>query len=482
MISAQWLDAMGRSKCLQQLTGSNADMVIEPGASRDVKLPSKMDVRPAARQLRIAIAYSRLPFPMMRGDQLTVAHLIEYLAARGHQVDLYTLNTDGELTPEQEDWLARSCNEVRRYDRPRLISVLGALAGLLKGWPLQVGYFQSRALSRDLRTSVDDGKYDIVYVYYLRSAPVISKDLLDRDKNGETSGRSVAAFLAMQLSQTLNTERIYRNERNLAKKLMYFFEWKLLERYEARIWKDFDRVVLIGSKDIDAVKAACRRQGTEEISNWIYGAHGTSMKHFRPATDEDVVEHRLVFSGAMVYQPNIQAVLWFVQNCWTQIREKVPTATLYIVGRNPAPAVLELDGKNAITVTGTVPDVGEYIRSAHVCINPMLSAGGMQNKLIEYMACAKAVVATSIANEGIQAPDGEALTLADDPNSFASKILELLGNTQRAKDLGTAARGFVLKNWTWEAHFQQLEDNYVRALQEVSGEKPETLQSTSMAV
>ena len=96
----------------------------------------------------------------------------------------------------------------------------------------------------------------------------------------------------------------------------------------------------------------------------------------------------------------------------------------------------------------------------------MLAAGGMQNKLIEYMACAKPIVATTVANEGIMAPEGRALTIADDAEAFTAAVLDLLNDQDKALSLGQSAREFVLENWTWEAHFDKLESAFYDAIAE----------------
>jgi len=104
-----------------------------------------------------------------------------------------------------------------------------------------------------------------------------------------------------------------------------------------------------------------------------------------------------------------------------------------------------------------------------VCVNPMLAAGGMQNKLIEYMACNKAVVATSVANEGIMAPR-DAVVIADTPNAFAEAVIRLLRHPDEAERLGGVARTYVLSNWTWEKHFLELEEAFYGALDEHCGD------------
>jgi glycosyltransferase involved in cell wall biosynthesis len=247
------------------------------------------------------------------------------------------------------------------------------------------------------------------------------------------------------------------------KRLVYRVEAVLMGRFEAMIWQNFDKVVLIGPADVAAVKEQCRTHRQPEIDNWIYGAHGTDTDKYVPANSSEIVPGRVIFSGSMSYPPNIQAVLWFADSVWPLVRAEVPDATLVIQGRDPSAKVLELDGRDGMWVTGTVPDVGVLIRSAQVCVNPMLAAGGMQNKLIEYMACNKAVVASSVANEGIQAPS-DVLIVADTANAFSDAVIQLLRDPAAAERLGAAARRYVLANWTWEKHFLDLEDGFYTEL------------------
>ena len=424
-------------------------------------LPKVMECQPCDRPLRIAVVYSRLPFPMMRGDQLTVAHLLSFLAARGHSVDLYTLEVQGQLSAEQREWLEKTCRKVRIYGQGGLRKLLGLLRGVWRREPAQVAMFRNPALARDLETAVRSGDYDLIYCYYIRSAHAVPYALTR--VNPEAGADAPVSFLAMQLSQSLNSRRIFENERNGLKRLFYRIETALCEHFEARVWQHFTRSVLIGPADVDKVKAVCTAQEQPEIDNWVYGAHGTDIARYRAAKTAEAVPWRVVFSGSMLYQPNVQAVLWFVQECWPNVRAAVPQAQFIIQGRDPVAAVRALDGKDGITVTGTVPDVGQYIRSASVCVNPMRAAGGMQNKLIEYMACAKAVVATSIANEGIMAPEGT-LRLADDAGAFARAVVELLADEGECAALGAAARSYVEQNWTWESHFLKLENAFFESL------------------
>lgn len=429
----------------------------------NAQLPGRMQVERSAHPLRIAIVYSRLPFPMLRGDQLTVAHLIGFLSERGHTVDLVTLDTDGELGEVQREWLESRCRDVAILAQRTGAKAIGALTSLLSRRPLQLGLFRNRRLETLVDVRLKGGEYDIVYVYYLRSAPALRVPFAPHEAR-EFAGRRTAAFLAMQLSQTLNMRRIFENQRAGLRKLVYGLEWRLLRRAEAHVWQRFTHTLLIGEKDVEAVRRACADEGQPPISNWKYAAHGTDLSKFSVANSADTVPGRIVFSGSMLYEPNCQAALWFVAHCWKAVRAAEPEATLFIVGRDPVREIRELHGRHGITVTGTVDDVGAYIRAAQVCVNPVLAAGGMQNKLIEYLASGVPTVATPVANEGIRAPDGEALLIRDGAEAFVAGILEILRSPETAARLASAGRRFVEEHWTWEAHFLRLERDFHQAL------------------
>jgi glycosyltransferase involved in cell wall biosynthesis len=428
--------------------------------SVDGKLPKKMQVEQATRKLKIAFVYSRLPFPMMRGDQLTVSHLLEFLKARGHSVDFYTLGDETALTDVQHQWLFSTCSKVRIFKHNLISKLKGIVVGLLLGKPFQIGYFYNFRQVSEVRKALTEGKYDVGYVYYIRSAETMRGLGMSTDANG---GERPATFLALQLSQTLNIRRIYENSKSRWKKAFYAIEAWLMMRYEGRIWKEFTRTVLIGHKDVEEVKKVCEQIGEKKIDNYVFGAHGTDIDRFTLKSDIKEIENCIVFSGAMKYEPNIQAICWFCAEVWPLIKSSVPNALLMIVGRDPAPEVVKLGKLEDVTVTGEVPEPADYIAKASVCINPMLAAGGMQNKLLEYMASGKAVVATQVANEGINAPANQALIIANGCQAFAESTIKFLQDEKLRKKFSQNARRYVENNWTWEAHFLKLEkDMYSR--------------------
>ncbi len=441
-------------------------------ATGAMRFPKEMAVKPAERKLRIALVYSRLPLPMRRADQLTVAHLLSFLKARGHLTDLYCINTGGVSDADDVAWLESACREVYLYGHG-IRDIARAAIGTLRGLPVQVGLFSNPVQRRDVRKRVETGDYDIVYTYYFRSAEVtrdIGRPAGTRPIEGDPRP---ATFLALQLSQTLNTKRIALNAPNFANRLFYAVESRFVARYESKIWSRFTHSVLIGKRDVAEIAATCRVQGVPTIDNYVLGAHGTDVTRFAPRPDIYEKHNHLVFSGVMRTPTNIHAVQWFAHHVWPKVRTALPDATWAIVGREPSSEVRDLAILPGVSITGTVADPAAYMAEAAVCINPMQAGGGMQNKLIEYLAMGKAIVATSVANEGVGAAPGVDLMIADTPENFASAVVALLNDASLRSNLGAAGRNYVMKNWTWESHWLRLEENFYAALSPETG-KPAT--------
>ena len=418
-----------------------------------MELPAKVQVDKAQRPLRIAVAYSRNPLPMNFADQMTVAHLIAFLAARGHAVDLYAIDAGGEPSEAQRDWLAKACRTVRIYSYGKSRLLRAGLSALPRWLPFQVALFENASMTADIAARADE--YDVIYTYYIRSGQATRR--LAKENGAKT-------FIAYQLSQALNTRRISENPRNWQYGAFYSLEHRLVRAYEARLWQDYTRSVLIGPADVEAVEQCCVAEGQPLIDNYVFGAHGTDLDRFAPKDGVDPVRGRLVFSGVMRTPTNIQAVQWFARNVWPLVRKERPDTTWHIVGRQPAPEIEALGKLDGVTVTGAVDDPAVNIAEAEICINPMQAGGGMQNKLIEFLASARATVATTVANEGICATPGEHLLVADDPRAFADAIISLLDDPVERARLAKAGRAFVQANWTWEAHWLKLEQDFYDAV------------------
>jgi glycosyltransferase involved in cell wall biosynthesis len=159
----------------------------------------------------------------------------------------------------------------------------------------------------------------------------------------------------------------------------------------------------------------------------------------------------------MDYFPNVDATRYFCREIFPLVREAMPEALFYIVGRNPTRQVRALAREANVVVTGSVPDVRPYLAKARVAIAPLRIARGIQNKILEAMAMGLPVVGTSEAFQGIQATMADGIRIADDPEGFAQEVLALLKDHDLHRLCSHHARCYVECRHRWQNHGARLE-------------------------
>jgi sugar transferase (PEP-CTERM/EpsH1 system associated) len=227
---------------------------------------------------------------------------------------------------------------------------------------------------------------------------------------------------------------------------VYAREGRKLAEWEARVAQDFDATVLV-SRDEAALLQKRAPLAQHKISAY---ENGVDADYFSPARDypnpysPDVLG--VVFTGAMDYWPNVDAVTWFAERIFPAVRDAVPAAQFTIVGSRPSEAVGALARQPGVVVTGTVPDVRPYLAHAACAVAPLRIARGVQNKVLEAMAMACPVVASAQAAEGIRAEAGRDFILAQGETEFAGAVVTQL----RTRSANPHARDNILAHYDWE--------------------------------
>jgi glycosyltransferase involved in cell wall biosynthesis len=230
------------------------------------------------------------------------------------------------------------------------------------------------------------------------------------------------------------------------KRLGYELEYRRVLAYERAVVAHFPALVLSSPADKEAL-------GNGDHITVI--PNGVDIERFPFHGPEGRDSATLVFTGNMGYHPNEEAVIWFAAEVWPRLRAARPQARFQVVGTNPTERVRALAG-NGIEVLGRVPDVPTYLHAATVAVCPMRSGSGIQNKVLEALACGAPVVATTIANRGVQGVPDRDLLVADAAETFASVVLRLLDEPQTAARLAATGRAFVEQHFRWESHAARL--------------------------
>lgn len=351
------------------------------------------------------------------------------MLAKRHRVTLlcFTSTTEDLQSLSALQEFVQEVRWVERHPAQKRLQQLTSLARF-RSYSISVNY--SKEMQALLDTLLAQEKYDVVLfesVFVANYAfPAALKQVVD--------GHNVEYELL---------KRTFRHEPAGWRKWYNWWESRLLKPAEIALCKKADLVLMTSEQDKRLLQRSLPQASIEVVPN------GVDIDIFQ----SDVVEpmpHQIVFTGAMNYYPNIEAVLTFAKDVWPLIKAQIPEATWIIAGREPPPEVEGLGDLPGVTVTGSVPDVRPYITQSAVAIAPLQIGGGTRLKILEALAMQKAVVSTSIGCEGLLVKHGEHLLVADSPEKFAQAVIQLLRDPVLRASLGQSGRVLVEEEYSWE--------------------------------
>lgn len=218
----------------------------------------------------------------------------------------------------------------------------------------------------------------------------------------------------------------------------------------------------------------CTRENREYLASYLPGAANRIQEGLRAGIDarcflfqpEGRERGTMLFIGSFRHVPNVTAMEWFVRRVLPRIVERRPDARLVVVGSDPPPHGLFEKAGPSVELLGFVEDIrGELARRA-VFVCPVLSGSGVRVKLLEAFASGIPVVSTRVGAEGLARKDGEFCALADDPEQFAAKVVEILNCPEQTRGMTERARVEVEANWDMPVLTRRLEESYRAVLRE----------------
>lgn len=240
--------------------------------------------------------------------------------------------------------------------------------------------------------------------------------------------------------------------RNILKKLFYHIESYKFFREETAVCRKQEALFVTSERDISIFN-----HSVPDVAKYLI-PNGVDTNYFTPFKS-DPLPHSMIFVGMLKYVPNYDGILFFLDEIFPIILEKIPDATITIVGKNPPSSIMNRAAHNII-VTGFVEDTRPYIEEASVYIVPLRMGGGTRLKILEAMAVKKPIVTTSIGCEGIDVENGKSVLIADNPQSFADSVLELFSNPDKIIELTGKGYELVMKQYRWESIGRQMDDAY----------------------
>ena len=370
------------------------------------------------------------PVPAVFGGALRVYHLLRWMSAH-HDVHVLSYGTTGDrdrmvaefgLAPDaitmvpDPFWLADPWKRV------------GQLYALLRN----TSFTEIASRNKDMQRALDglfaQHRFDLVQIAY----PVM--------------GYFTFRTEAIRVLDAANVEydihlRSAEASHSLLRRLWSGYEARKLRPQEIAICGEQDMIFLPSQRDKALLDRDIPRVPKIVIPNGV-------DTHFFTPQEGPTETDTLVFTGAINYFPNADAVTWFVTEVLPLIHKVRPTVRVSIVGNAPPESVRRLASSH-VKVTGFVDDVRPSIQCSAVYIVPLRIGGGTRLKVLEALAMRKPIVTTSIGCEGIDVADGESVLIADTPQAFADATLRLLMDRRKAEALADAGHRLVRSRYDW---------------------------------
>jgi glycosyltransferase involved in cell wall biosynthesis len=360
--------------------------------------------------------------------ELTRSHEITYVCLEGSG-DAEALAKASEYCHRVVPW---SVAWAGRGTPAYFVELLGSLIG--SSQPFALSRYSIDGFGDLIARTVRDVRPDVVVCDFLAPAANVRRQGDER----------------LVLFQHNVESLIWRRHEQLRRGRLTGWFWTLqrrrMERWERELCARFDHVIAVSSDDAQILAEQFSVHSVSAVPT------GVDTTFFAPRPHVARRTKRLVFTGAMDWMPNIDGIQWFHDACLPRVRARIPDVELQIVGRDPVPSIRALhDPATKVTVTGTVPDIREYLAEAGVVVVPLRVGGGTRLKVYEALAMNCPMVSTTIGAEGLPLTDGAHLKIADDATALADAIVDCLLDAEGAQMMGNAGGSFVRERFGWPA-------------------------------
>jgi glycosyltransferase involved in cell wall biosynthesis len=371
--------------------------------------------------MRIFALSTWFPHPTVNGSTLRVYHLLRALASK-HDVDLAAFTPLGVPPEESIRHLRSFCRSVTPI--PRSPFTASRKMGWLSVTPRSL--FESyapavRTLARDAADTADAAiGFQLSAARYLDGVkpPTIFEEAEPR-----------------QIEQPRQTEPFARRSR---RRLTWWKHAAFLKRLAGRM-----QAVTVVS---EAERASLARVGCDPSTIFLIpnGAEMNDLDRRRAP-----VGPRIVYAGSVTWEPNLDAVRWFLGEVLPKIKAVRSDVEFWVTGATDGVALDALPNRSWAHFTGQLPDVKGAIGDSAVCVAPIRAGGGTRLKILEAMALGTPVVSTHKGAEGLDVRPNDHLLIADDPDAFATDVLRVLGDDTLARRLSTNGRARVAEKYVW---------------------------------
>lgn len=388
------------------------------------------------------------PYPAIDGGSMGMNSITEGLLNNGCQVKVLTFYSN--KNPFNKLLLPQSYIDNTHIEAAFVdlrTNIFDALLYVLIGRSYVVERFINPKMKALLIKNLIKEDYDIIQIESIMLAPYIP--LIKKYTKAKI-------MFHCPNVEHLIWKRIYKNTKTNILKRWYLKNTYLnLKYYELNHINDFDAV--FPTTDIDA--KYFQDNGCRKFCKGLPIGFDVIEKLPDVLEEENTIFH----IGSMNWFPNEQGIKWFLNDIWDDIHKSLPEVKAFFAGRN-MPLWL-INGKwEGVDVVGEVDDSIRFMSSKQIMVVPLLSGSGIRIKILEAMSIGKAVIATSIAAEGIMYEDRKNIIIANTPQEFVQAIKELTQNKDLLNTISQNAYTLIHTKYNLNAIAKELISYYNQLL------------------
>lgn len=381
-----------------------------------------------------------LPFPLFSGGQIRTYNLLKNLSDK-HQITLVSFyRKKSELKHISE--LEKYCAKVVPIKRRQTWGAKNILLSGFSFYPFLVCTYLSAGARRWIKKELQNGEYDLIHVETFYLMPNLP------------SKTQVPILLVEQTIEYLVYQRFVQNLKFwLAKPLLYLDVLKI-KFWEKRFWRQANYLSAMSQEDLDIMLSAAPQKEGDVVAN------GVDLEYFNQVPHKGGKKPTVLFVGNFKWLPNKDAVVYLIEKVWPKIKNKMPEAKLWVVGRNPTESILKYNQKDDVSIDSGVEDIRQAFSQSDVLLAPIRNGRGTKYKVLEAMAAQVPVVTTPLGVQGITASPGKEVLVADSAQKLAQKTLKLLKTPKKGQALAKRAKKMINDQYNWQAISQNLDKIY----------------------
>lgn len=387
-----------------------------------------------------------VPFPLNSGGKIRAYYLIKNLS-KNHQITLFSYYRHEEQKRDAAE-MEKYCARVMLFKRRPPWSWQNLARCFLSSLPFTAAVYYSDSLKKELMKELKTNSYDLVHFesfYPALYLPLVKK---------------------LGIKTLLGNENIeYRVYERYADSRSFFLRWPLklevlrMRLFEENLWRQADINIAVSVDDAAVIETVAKKS-CPVIPN------GVDPEAYRKIVAKGD-RQTLIFVGSLVYQPNSDAMKYFLGEIYPQIKQKNPAVKLILVSWYQPKWFKNYTHDSSISfIQDRETPAVEFLKKAAILVAPIRIASGTNIKILEAMAAGLPVVTTTIGAEGLAVKDGREVIIADKPGEFVSAVIALLADKKRCQQMGLAGQALVKQQYDWSEIAGKLEKAYSRLIHE----------------